>query len=125
MTTMSGSDKTPEDIEDVNPEEEDEELSPEEEIAQHAALLTRNSSHLIRTQAFAKASDQQQDADKHIARWRSVVERTFALVKAFMALSNRYITSRSVYSVQNLIKIICAVVNHNMEQGITENEDEE
>ena len=124
MVTKSGASGTSDDIELENLQymmNEEHELSLSDDEQQP---LQPQPSSMHSASRLTKASDKQKKVDDKIARWRSVVETTFALIKAFLALSNRYITSRHVSSVQNLIKIICSVVNHNLEQGVSDEEEE-
>jgi len=52
--------------------------------------------------------------DGMCAKFRAVVERTFARIKTFLALHNKLLTSRNVKSVHNMITIICGLVNYDL-----------
>jgi len=73
--------------------------------------------------SYHVADDTQSVISGTIAKWRSTVERTFAVIKQFKILSAKFATSKKDKDrSENLIRIVCALANVAMGFTIGDNE---
>jgi hypothetical protein len=105
---------------------ESEELSGFSQVKHEDKISDNIKIHVLagdqrKTHSFAvgKVRREMQMYPKHLAKFRSTVERSIGTIKDWQLLQNRYFTSNTyITSISPVIRIVCALLNLNIDRSL-------